>query len=35
MYFKFAVEEGYLSNEYVPKFQTVRVPKDKPIRETF
>jgi hypothetical protein len=29
MYFKFAVEEGYLSNEYVPKFQTVRVPKDK------
>ena len=29
MYFKFAVEEGYLSNEYVPKFQTVRVPKDR------
>ena len=29
MYFTFAVEEGHLSNEYVPKFQTVRVPKDK------
>ena len=29
MYHKFAVEEGYLSTEYVPKFRTVRVPKDK------
>ena len=29
MYHKFGVEEGYLSTECVPKFRTVRVPKDK------
>ena len=29
MYHKYAVEEGYISTEFVPKFQTVRSPKDK------